>query len=255
MPAPDGLALVAPHPGQGRLLLAAIDASVAAESDPLSTIPDLDPFDPANGFAGSGSHYPTEFVERYRAAQRERVARIDDRARELNAQRIAARKRFKSAEDSSEIDRRASVQTPIITTHRTDADLRCMDLSLDPSERPYGSVISSKPEMSNFGLGGFGRLATPDAWLSTWSGLSSNASLERCLPGVSVPTLLVQYTGDCSVFPGDVAAALNALAATDVTHVQVRCDHFGGSLAPGEPSGIPATVEHLVEWVGRQPQG
>jgi hypothetical protein len=75
------------------------------------------------------------------------------------------------------------------------------------------------------------------------------------LKGVTVPTLLVQYTGDCSVFPSDVAAALQALAATDVTHVQVRCDHFGAPLAPGEDSGIPATVEHLVEWVARQPQG
>jgi hypothetical protein len=247
MPPPDGLALVAPHPGQGKLLLAMIDGAVDDESDPLSTIPELDLYDPANGFGESGSHYSPEFVERYRAAQRARVARIDERARELNAARIAARKRFKSGE-GSERDRRASVLMPVITTHRTDADPRCTDLSLDPSERPYGSVISSKPAMSNFGVGGFGRLATPDAWLSTWSGLSSNASLERCLPGVSVPTLLVQYTGDCSVFPSDVQSALGALAASDVTHAQVRADHFGGPLDRGGPSGIPATVEHLTEW-------
>jgi pimeloyl-ACP methyl ester carboxylesterase len=254
MPPPDALALVAPHPGQGRLLLGAIDPSVADESDPLSTVDGLDPFDPANGFATGGATYTDEFVERYRAAQKQRVARIDERAHQLNAERIAARKRFKSG-DGSELDRRASVVTPVMTTYRTDADLRCLDLSIDPSERAYGSVISAKPEMSNFGVGGFGRLATPDAWLSTWSGLSSNASLERCLPGVTVPTLLVQYTGDCSVFPGDVAAALSALGATDISHVQVRCDHFGGPLASGEESGIPATVEHLVEWVSREPPG
>jgi pimeloyl-ACP methyl ester carboxylesterase len=250
MPAPDGLALVAPHPGQGRLLLAMIDGSVADESDPLSTIPELDPYDPANGFGeaeAGGSHYTPEFVERYRAAQRERVARIDEHARELNADRLAARKRFKSG-SGTETDRRASVLTAVITTHRTDADLRCTDLSLDRSERPYGSVISAKPAISNFGLGGFGRLATPDAWLSTWSGLSSNASLQRSLAGVTVPTLLIQYTGDCSVFPSDVAAALDALAAPDVSHVQVRADHFGGPIVRGEPSGIPATVSHLADW-------
>jgi hypothetical protein len=248
MPAPDALALVAPHPGQGQLLLGAIDPSVTDESDPLSTAPELDPFSAENGFVSGGSHYAPEFVGRYRAAQCERVARIDDLARALVRQRIAARKRFKSG-DGSELDRRGSVVTPIITTYRTDADLRCMDLSLDPSERPYGSVISGKPEMSNFGVGGFGRLATPDAWLSTWSGLSSNASLERCLPGVTVPALIVQYTGDCSVFPGDVATALGALGSDEVTHVQVRCDHFGGPLAPGEESGLPATVGYLVDWV------
>ena len=249
MPAPDGLALVAPHPGQGRLLLAMIDASVADEGDPLSTIPELDPYSSDNGFgeAPEGSSFSEEFLSRYRAAQRERVARIDERARELNAARLKSRKRFKSGE-GSEMDRRGSVTTPVITTYRTDADPRCTDLRLDPSDRPYGSVISAKPSMSNFGVGGFGRLATPEAWLSTWSGLSSNASLERSLRGVTVPTLLVQYTGDCSVFPSDVRQALDALAAEDVSHVKVRADHFGQPLGAGEESGIPATVGHLVEW-------
>jgi hypothetical protein len=248
--APDALALVAPHPGQGRLLLAAIDASVADESDPAVTIAELDPFDPANGFGeakAGGSHYSEEFVTRYRAAQRERVARIDARAHELISERVASRKRFKS-DNATEQDRRASLITAVITTYRTDADLRCTDLSLDPSERPYGSVISAKPSMSNFGVGGFGRLATPEAWLSTWSGISSNASVERSLPGVTVPLLVVQYTGDCSVFPSDIQTALDCAATNGMTHVRVRADHFGGALAADEESGIPATAGHLVEW-------
>jgi pimeloyl-ACP methyl ester carboxylesterase len=254
MPAPDQLALVAPHPGQGRLLLAMIDGSVADESDPLSTIDELDPFNAENGFAEEaegGSHFEPEFLERYREAQRERVARIDERAHELGAARLTARKRFKS-DQATELDRRASVLTPVITTYRSDADPRCTDLGLDPSERPYGSVISRKPSMSNFGVGGFGRLATPEAWLSTWSGISSNASLERSLKGITIPTLLIQYTGDCSVFPSDVRAALSALAAEDATHVQIRADHFGQPIVRGEDSGIPATVEQLCQWAAER---
>ena len=250
MPSPDGLALVAPHPGQGRLLLSMIDASVADEREPLSTVAELDPFGPENGFAEEaegGSRYSPDFLDRYRLAQRERVARIDEHARELSAERIAAGKRFKSG-SGDRFDRRGSVMTPVITTYRSDADPRCTDLSIDPSDRPYGSVISSKPSMSNFGVGGFGRLTTADAWLSTWSGLSSNASLERCLAGVTVPTLLVEYTGDCSVFPSDVAQALASLAAQDVTHHKIRADHFGRPLGPDEDSGIPATVKCLVDW-------
>jgi pimeloyl-ACP methyl ester carboxylesterase len=257
MPAPDALALVAPHPGQGRLLLAMIDGSVADEGDPLSTIAELDPYDPANGFgeeAEGGSRYSDEFLERYRAAQRERVARIDDRARELISTRLAARRRFKAG-FGGELDRRGSVLTPVITTYRTDADPRCTDLRLDPSDRPYGSVISAKPSVSNFGVGGFGRLATPEAWLSTWSGLSSNASLERSLRGVTLPTLLVQYTGDCSVFPGDIENALGSLAAPDVTHVEIRADHFGRPLSAGEQSGILATVAELVQWTRARARG
>jgi hypothetical protein len=249
MPPPSALALVAPHPGQGRLLLNMVDASVADESDPLSLVTELDPYDPENGFgeAPEGSHYAAAFVERYRVAQRERVERLDARARELIAERVDARRRWKGG-SGDVADERASVSTPILATYRTDADPRCTDLGLDPSDRPYGSLISPRPSLSNYGPIGFGRVTTPDAWLSTWSGLSSNASLARALPGVTVPTLLVEYTGDCSVFPADVAESLSALAAEDATHLRVRSDHFGRALAPGEESGNAATLAALLEW-------
>ncbi|RSM40393.1 alpha/beta hydrolase [Amycolatopsis balhimycina DSM 5908] len=249
MPAPDGLVLVAPHPGQGSLLLSMIDPSVTDENDPFSVDLDLDPYHPANGFgaAPEGSHYPAEFVERYRRAQHERVARIDERARDLIADQLAARKRLKGGSDDP-ADRRRSVLTPIITTYRTDADPRCTDLRLDPSDRPYGSVISARPSVSNYGVTGFGRLATPESWLSTWSGLSSNASLVRSLGGVAIPTLTIEFTGDCSVFPGDVQDALAALKAEDSTHLRVRADHFGRPLADGDESGIAVAVREVVAW-------
>jgi pimeloyl-ACP methyl ester carboxylesterase len=249
MPAPDALALVAPHPGQGRLLLAAIDPSVADEKDPFSVIPELDPFNPSNGFgdAPGGSHYSAEFVSRYRKGQRDRVARIDERARELIADQQAARKKAKSG-TATEVERRRGILTPVIVTYRTDADLRCTDLSLDPSERHYGSVISARPAVSNFGVGGFGRITTPEAWLSTWSGLSSNASLERSLAGVTVPTLVIEFTGDVSVFPSDILSARKAVAASDVRHVRIRADHFGGPLHKDDEPGIPAAVTEIVKW-------
>lgn len=249
MPPPDGLVLVAPHPGQGKLLLASIDPSVAHEGDPLSVVPELDPYDPGNGFgpAPEGSFYSAEFVARYRQAQRERVARIDARARDLIAEQLAARKKVKAG-TATERDRRRSILTPVIVTYRTDADLRCVDLGLDKSERPYGSVISARPEVSNYGVGGFGRLTTPEAWLSTWSGLSSNASLERSLPGVTVPTLVIEFTGDCSVFPSDIDMVVKSLAATDVRRIAIRADHFGRALIGGETPGVVPAVEEIVSW-------
>lgn len=249
MPAPDGLVLVGPHPGQGRLLLSMIDPSVTDENDPVSVDLDLDPYHPANGFgeAPEGSYYPAEFVERYRRAQRERVARIDEQARDLIADQLAARKRFKGG-SGDPADRRRSVLTPIITTYRTDADPRCTDLRLDPSDRPYGSAISARPSVSNYGVTGFGRLTTPESWLSTWSGLSSNASLVRSLGGVAIPTLTIEFTGDCSVFPGDVQDVLAALKAEDSTHLRIRADHFGRPLAGGDESGIAVAVREVVAW-------
>ncbi|MEZ0366057.1 alpha/beta hydrolase [Mycobacterium sp. pUA109] len=250
MPAPDGLVLIAPHPGQGKLLQGAIDPSVTDERDPFSVNPELDPFDPANGFATAedgGSRYSESFVTSYRAAQVERVARIDALARELIAEQMAARTKIKGG-NASRDDRRRSVLTPIITTYRTDADLRCTDLHLDPSERPYGSVISAKPSVSNYGVNGFGRLATAEAWLSTWSGLSSNASLTRSLAGVTVPVLIIEFTGDSSVFPSDIAAAVDAAASNDVCHSSIRADHFGRPLAPGDQPGMQLAAREIAQW-------
>ncbi len=50
MPVPDAAIFMAPHPGQGSLLLRMIDPSVVDESDPLSIGPELDPYSEANGF-------------------------------------------------------------------------------------------------------------------------------------------------------------------------------------------------------------
>lgn len=250
MPAPDGLVLIAPHPGQGKLLQAAIDPSVTDEADPFSVDSALDPFDPANGFASEeegGSTYSEAFVSAYRAAQAERVARIDAFARELIADQLAARKKIKAG-DATRDDRRRSIMTPIITTYRTDADLRCTDLHLDPSERPYGSVISGKPSVSNYGVNGFGRLTIPEAWLSTWSGLSAHASVARSLGGVTLPVLIIEFTGDCSVFPSDIAAAIDAAATQDMFHRRIRADHFGRPLGPGEPPGMPQAARDIVDW-------
>jgi hypothetical protein len=63
-------------------------------------------------------------------------------------------------------DRRAALAPRLITVYRTDADPRTVDLSLDPTERPYGSLFGRRPDLINYGLVGLGRLTTPDAWLA-----------------------------------------------------------------------------------------
>ncbi|WP_298444742.1 alpha/beta hydrolase [Gordonia sp. (in: high G+C Gram-positive bacteria)] len=252
MPHPDGAVFMAPHPGQGRLLERLIDPSVTDESDPLSLDPELSAFEPANGFAEppAGSSYSPEFVARYRAAQAARIRRIDDHARELADEANAARARFAAGGDVR--DRRASLAPRIITTYRTDADLRFVDLSLDPNDRPYGSLFGRRPDLTDYGLVGFGRLATPDAWLSTWSANTSNADFLRCAPGVVTPTLFVELTGDAACFPADARAMVDALRSTDKQHVRVAGTHFGGPIAPGEPTGAELAAAHIGPWLAER---
>ena len=252
MPVPDGAIFLAPHPGQGQLLLRLIDPSVSDESDPLSVDPSLNPFDPANGFTEppESSSYSAEFIERYRTAQRDRVARIDAVARDFVAESGRARAHFTVSGDPA--DRRAALAPRVMTVYRTDADLRFVDLSLSPNDRPYGSLFGRRPDLTDYGLVGFGRLATPEAWLSTWSGLSSNAGFLRCAPEVRVPTLFVELTGDQACFPQDAVEMVNALGADDVVHARVEGTHFGGPVRKGAPTGASLAAADIGGWLAER---
>jgi hypothetical protein len=249
MPLPEAFIAIAPHPGQGVLLLNCIDPSVSDEDDPLSVREDVDLFDPRNGFAEppASSAYTHEFLVRYRSAQRARVQRIDERARHLIAIARSAKVRFE--QDGDVAQRRRSVATRLIVVHRTDADPSTLDLSLDPSDRPYGSVFGRRPDITNYGFVGFGRVTTPQAWLSTWSGLSSNASFGRCGPEVTVPSLVVRLTGDQIGLPMIIREIYDSIGSADKDLIAVRGTHFGGPVKPGEPSGFSLAVPAMIDWL------
>jgi hypothetical protein len=176
------------------------------------------------------------------------VERIDARARELLSVRQQARQALKAG-DASRAARLQAAHTPIITVWRTDADLRCLDLSLDPSDRPAGSVWGTDMLASNFGAMGFGRLCTPESWLSTWSGLSSHAALENTAPAVDVPTLLVEYTGDQTTFPATIREIYGWIGTSDKRHLRVRGDHHGRALTPDEEPGRHAAAREITGWL------
>lgn len=78
----------------------------------------------------------------------------------------------------------------------TDADLRNWDLSFDPTDRLVGSLWGTDPFKTNMNGVGFGRVCTPESWLSIWSGLSARASVLRCAPAITQPTFAIRYTAD-----------------------------------------------------------
>jgi hypothetical protein len=246
LPPADAMVYLAAHTGEGHYLLHAIDPSVTDETDPLSCDPALDPYDPANGFVEppGETRYDPEFLDRYRAAQRVRVERLDAVARERAERRRSARERWSTTRATA--DRRASIVTEFLTVYRTDADPRAVDLSLDPSARAYGSLWGVRPDWINYGAVGFGRVVSPEAWLSTWSGLSSRASIERTGSGMALPALVVGYSGDQGIFPSDTELIASSLAAPTVDRAEVEADHYG---FPAE-KGRDAAVGIVAEWVG-----
>lgn len=257
MPAVDGYVHLAAHLGEGRILMQMIDPSVTDEQDPMSCDPSLDPFHPDNGYRQppESSHYPVEFVERYRAAQRARVERLDEIARGYLARRRAGRAAAAAndfqhrswADQAAEL--RQAVLCPYMVVYRTEADLRAFDLSLDPSDRDAGSLFSYRPDLTNYMEFGFARVCTPRAWLSTWSGLSSNADVLANAPRVTVPSLVVNYGGDNAIFPADARAAFEALGSSDKEFAVVPGDHYGFGVGSQDRSGAPLAVARIVEWL------
>ncbi|WP_446719600.1 alpha/beta hydrolase [Hydrogenophaga sp. OTU3427] len=249
LPPVDGLIFVSPHPGQGVLLLNALDPSVTDENDAFSCDPALDPFSPANGFhrPPASARYTPEFIARYRAAQVARCERLDAKARAMIQRKREALGRLKEAPNRA--DKLLASHSPIFQVWRTDADLRCWDTSLDPSDRLVGTLWGADPAVSNLGSVGFARVVTPESWLSTWSGLSSNAAMAKTVPSVRQPALVIEYTGDNCVFPADVQAMLAAMPTQDKTHLQVRGNHHGLALEPGEPNGQEIAGQHIQDWL------
>lgn len=260
MPPFDALMITAAHTGQGMIMNEVIDPAVIDEDDPLLTDPALDMYDPANGFvlAPAWSRYAPAFVQRYRAAQLARVARIDARARALIARQAEAETVRGSPEflrlgsaAQRDIARRAAFQ-PVMTIYRTMANLNYVDDTLDPSPRGYGSLLSDRPDLMNFQLTGFGRVQTPDAWLSTWSGLSSNANLLKNGPAITEPVVVVNAGRDLDVYPCTHSRAIfEALASQDKTYLDFpdRLHYFEPDEGEDDNAGAQAQLAQLVPWL------
>jgi len=254
LPKADGLILLAAHPGQGMVLRAGIDPAVIDEDDYMATDADLDMYAASNGFKQppASSSYSPEFVVRYRQAQLQRVARLDavaeSRIRQQTAYMDMAAK--PELEPHQTMVTRYATAIKLMTIYRTDANLAYCDLSLSPSKRVVGSLISKRPDISNFAPGGFAGVLTPRAWLSTWSGIRSNASLLRNITLVSDPTLLVNYTGDNGIYPEEAEAICAASNAKDKSLQHVDADHYGLPLTHAHDPDTRATAKSmLVEWL------
>ena len=238
MPTVDGLCLLAAHPGEGKFLLDRLDPSVVDEANPTAVNPRLDMYNPENGYVPlekGQSKYSADFLAEFRAGQRARCERIDRQALEWAEEAAYFRGKYRSpdfagmgADEQSRL-RRYGLQRRYLLIYRTLSDPRYLDLSIDPSQRPIGSIFAyggRDPIAGNYGEG-LARVMSVRGWLSTWSGLSSRAYLERTLPSVKVPVNIVNTYGDTDIYPAEADRAFELCGSNDKALHQLEwADHY-----------------------------
>jgi alpha-beta hydrolase superfamily lysophospholipase len=161
----------------------------------------------------------------YRAAQRARVARLDARAQSQLTESARAREQLRDCEPGSAAWRHWRMRTvhlEYMTIYRTLADPAYLDPTIDPDDRPLGSLFAfPDPFDANYGRGGLARTMTSRGWLSTWSGLSSSAVLADTMPRVTVPTLVVHATADTEIRRRQAHDIAEAAGSRDVTYEEI----------------------------------
>ncbi|MEU8800861.1 alpha/beta hydrolase [Spirillospora sp. NPDC048819] len=223
LPAADGYVSLAAHLGRPDVLTAWMDAAVVDEFDPVATDPSLDLFNPQNG-----PPYSAEFIERYRRAQVDRNHRIT----------AWAKAELARLTEAGYYDRH-------FTVPRTWADPRMVDPSLEPTDRKPNSCYRGSVEAANRGDRGIAGETTVRNWLNMWSLSESPCRGEANLTKVTVPSLIINPTGDTGVFPSDADRIADALAGEDKTRRDHRGDHYFL-----EPEGArDAVADTITGWL------
>jgi pimeloyl-ACP methyl ester carboxylesterase len=223
LPAVDGLALCAAHEGRSRLLARWIDPAVTDESDPLATDADLDLYAP-----GRSVPFDADFLARFRQAQQTRLARIEAW---VDWRLALLRERHGAGSPAAD---------QVFAIHRTHADPRCLDLTLDANDRGPGSVWGD-PQTVNASAYAMGRVSSLTAFLSQWSSRSAAdgpANLARC----GHPAMLLTYTADQSTFPSTRDAWL-AAAPGRIRNVDVR---GGNHYLAGQPQLVQQVADEIA---------
>lgn len=195
LPPADAIVLLAGHPGRSRLMATYIDAAVIDEADPDASNFALDIY--ANGLP-----FCPDFIARVRQGQLARSERITHWA--------LARLGALRAEPNGPRDE-------AFVVHRTYADPRFVDRSLDPNDRAPGGNRGETPQQANRSANNLGRFTTLTSWLSQWS-MRSRADGPDNLARTTVPVLQLEYTADAGVFPSDVARWTKAGAGRVENH-------------------------------------
>jgi pimeloyl-ACP methyl ester carboxylesterase len=233
----DGLIMLNAHAGRPISLTQALDPSVGGEdgNDPLQYDPTLDMYNPENG-----PPYSDEFRKRYEAAQIDRNEKITRWCREVIGR----------------IDKTGNPlmkDMPFII-HRTDANLRFLDNSIDSSDRTGQTIWEEDPKVANYTPGPLRgprtrlRIMTVRSWLSQRSLSASQFEVEKFMPQCTVPTLVICGTADAGG-PAHSQKTFESSPDPDKEMVWIK---DGTHFMRGQEDKQEEVADHIARWAEKR---
>jgi pimeloyl-ACP methyl ester carboxylesterase len=227
----DAIVYQAAHLSRAHLLLETIDPSVTDELNPDDRDSSLDLYDPANPDQPA---YSTQYIQRYRKAQLDRMRRITATAKQTLAEL--------KQRNTGELERGFIV-------HRTLADPRFLDPALDPNDRRPLWCYLGKPETVNTGPVGLARFTTLRSWLSQWSIDDSNGSGIANAARIRAPLLVIENSADDAVPQTHARIAYEAAGSKDKTFRVIQgATHYYA----GQPELLAQATALIQDWLGKR---
>lgn len=227
----DALIFQAAHISRAQLLVDSIDPSVTDELDPDTRIREFDIYDPSNP---NQPPYSADFMAEYRKRQRARINRI----------------RGWVVETLDELRRRGTSEVErAFVTHRTFADPRFIDPTIDPNDRKPRWSYLGVPETVNSGPVALGRFSTLRSWLSQWSIEDSRADGVACAAHIRVPFLAIENSADDAAPQPHTGMIYRAAASTDKTFRVIEgATHYYA----GQPKQLAEAVDLQRGWLAER---
>lgn len=209
IPPVDGIALIAAHVSRAVTMTEWLDPSIRDEQAPFDRDPELDLYNPENP---NQPPYSDAFVARFRAAQLERNRRISQWAKATLAEL--------KAEPGGPPER------PFVV-YGTMSDVRWLDPTQDPSDRPPQTCYLGDPRTVNDGPVGLARFTTLRSWLSQWSFDDTNANGLGNAARISCPVLVISNSADLACTPSHARRLFDAVAHERKTFFGIEgADHY-----------------------------
>lgn len=193
----DGVMLIAAHESRHRTFTEWLDGSVLDEVNPENRKTELDIYDENNP---NQPEYSNDFITEYRTSQIERNRKITTWVQEkLND--------FKAkGDDNRELG---------FVVHRTMADPKWLDTSIDPNGRKPNWCFLGDPKTVNNSPIGLARFCSLRSWLSQWSYDLAQGDGINCAKKISVPTLVIGNTDDDGITPSHTKNLYEAIGHDD----------------------------------------